>query len=365
MQEIKIQQEVTEKIFSNAVLLNPTIGYWMGRIQQNENDLDAQGVDKAVMKGAEYEAGSKWLIAKSEIDVFTKIRSEQAGFMRGVSFDFPVRAVRFVPVTQLDYVRSYLRDTQARFYQAVDSLINRYDGLKEAQMTKFMVEAQKNIPVDKLPEFQANLAKAYPSKEELRNKFNFGWIEFEWRTSRFNDIKAEENQKFREETQKFLQDCAKDLRKVTAQAATAFMESISNAKGKVNDRSIRAFEGFMDKFQRLNFMGDRELERVIQDARQKFVDIESWNKGEFDERGFAQILSRAVEVGANQGSDIDFVVGRFLDMEAVDEAGDVEVVREEQTRDLGGVEDELSCVHVGEGVGVSEGSSTSVSAVHQ
>lgn len=344
--------EITSQIFKNATLIAPTIGFWHGRQQQDDDDLKAQGVAEQrieALKKSErddsastFTRGFKWLVPKAEIDKFVNVRTSLQSYMNQISYDFPLRGVRFVPLVNVDAVLEQLRERQARFYQLRDDFCVRFPALRDTQIEAYLetckesfeTAAKKKVAAEggELQEaiaaereaYRQHLIKCYPSIDVIRSKFNFDWTVFSWAITNIQAIAQQEGERFRVKMADFLGDCARALRQEVKQAAEGFIEAMQNAKVKVNEKSVDSFRNFLDRFQKLNFMNDFELEQVVKEMRAKFENVDTWNKEDIDIADISATLHRVVEIAQNEGADQDVVAGYIRRIEV-----DLEIPAEE------------------------------------
>lgn len=259
---------LTEEIFSRAVLLSVTMSSWTGKSRQDEDDIRSQGLQAEIedSKGV-FIPGHKYLIDPSRLKPFGWFRSRIDYILKQYSYPFPISGVRFIPKAHISTVLDQLDDLEKDFNAAVEVFCSNIDLYKTEMEQKF-------------PALWPNISKAFPSDESIREKFGVSRCVFTWNQTQIDEISKRESERFLHATRSFMDEASDHFRQATIKAATSFKKALET-DGKVNNRSIKAFKEFIDRFNGLNFFNDKEMENVIEKMKVFMEEEDKWvDKGE-------------------------------------------------------------------------------------
>lgn len=261
-------QKLTEKIFKDAVLMYVSVGFWEGKIQQDEEDIKALGITLDEEKQQIYSPGHKILIPLEHLKPFKRFRSMVMNGLAKWSYTFPVRGVRYIPKAKQEVVEIYLKRMFDKPKNQEEKDSNEKDGIVSWQeMVDEFIEKYPAIMEEvkqKHPDDWPRLEKHYPSVENLRLKFKFIWTRFTWDVARIDgitkEIEGEHRQRMTEMYSDFVRDSIFAFRATVKDAAANF-RAILERDDKINARSINAFNRMLDRFSdpSMNLFRDTEL----------------------------------------------------------------------------------------------------------
>jgi len=259
---------LTEEIFSRAVLLSVTMSSWTGKSRQDADDIRSQGIQSEVEEAKDvFIPGHKYLIEPKRLQPFGWFRSKIDYVLKQYSYPFPISGVRFIPKAHIGTVLDQLDTLERDFNAAVELFCSNIDLYK--------TEMEQKYPV-----LWPNISKAFPSDEAIREKFGVSRCVFTWNQTQIDEISKRESERFLHATRSFMDEASDHFRQATIKAAASFKKALET-DGKVNNRSVKAFKEFIDRFDGLNFFNDKEMESVIEKMKDFMDSEEKWvDKGE-------------------------------------------------------------------------------------
>lgn len=286
----------------DGVVISLHIGYWQGRKALKASDL---GLVEAEVPDI-YQLGQKMLIPIEERNAFRAIETRARLKLENYSFKFFVgSAARFVPIKSLGRVLDELKGHEAEFNEAVDDILSRYD-----QIRREMLEKYSDLR-DKLEPF-------YPSPQALRRKYYFRWSTFQVTTPNGEEAVpealAEEYAQFRDSLRKemegFLDDAVADLRGQVVEKVEPLLKRIESGE-IIRDQTLQSIRGVCDKFEMLNFAGDKTVEQALARLRGAINGSKGEDMKASDLKDKIGKAAEAVLQAATTDSDISKVTGRY------------------------------------------------------
>jgi hypothetical protein len=269
----------TINLFDVGCLVSLKIGAWSGRRMISRADLVSVGIDPSALPTELVNYGRKLLVSKSEIQAITKTEQRARYYLSQYSVPFGIANAFFVPNSLIPDVEHNLKEYKKEFFQTVDSFIVRFNDLK--QQVK-----------DKHPEFfEKCLKKFYPeTPESLRSRFYFDWHLF--KISGINSIEntsseeiSEKNKIIKEKMQKeanlFVTEYVEGMRSEVIRFCdlikcridgTPYGEE-TEAK-KLSPKTLTSFRKYIEKFKMLNIFGDSEIDTLLNQFKDQFLDAE-------------------------------------------------------------------------------------------
>jgi hypothetical protein len=291
----------SQDLFDDGVLIDLNVRHWSGQKKLKAEDLDIS-VDKVPDI---FSLGRKYLVPKESINLFATMDTRARRLVESLSFAFPVGSTRFVPKNVLMELLDKLEDNKADYYHEVEAFINSY----AVQRTEMQAKYYK---------YWASLEPLYPRTQDLWNKFSFGYSIFEMKAPRsFNTtsrrkLKAQDEAMERYRSQlnnqmdNFAQDVVMQLRSDAAELCNNIVEKIKNGDA-VTERSMNVLRKAVEKFEKLNFVGDVRVETMLQDLRSQWL---TQDITEFNRDGFKAALEAVVR-SADNVNDISSVTGTY------------------------------------------------------
>jgi len=258
---------IAPAIFKVGSLLSVTFHGWGGSATLTEPDAEAFGrrQDNEFFKKNQITLVSNELLKR-----FEQERGKMDSFLLKYSLDFPIRGARMVPHGNIQKVIDELRRARTDYEAMARKFIEEeYEAERERRLGTF---EQRN------PGMRERFAAYFPEAAVLAGKFSVSWIFYEIKdVDGLDAIMAEEQNNFRGHMQNYLQDLALEMRRKAAEAAIAFQRAMQKEGGVVRSTSVQAFVDFIDRFERNDFMNDRELREMLASMRTQVTAVENWN----------------------------------------------------------------------------------------
>lgn len=288
-------------LFDDGTLIDLDIRHWSGQKKLKAEDL---GIDIDEVPDI-FSLGRKYLVSKEAINLFACMDARARRLVESLSFAFPVGSTRFVPKNVLMDLMDRLEKSKAEYYREVEAFINNYS-------------VQRREMQEKYYRYWTCLEPYYPSMTELWTKFSFGYSIFEMQAPRSfkattrRKLKAQEEalERYRNQLNAqlddFAQDVVKQLRSDAAKLCNNVVEKIKNGDA-VTERSMNILHRAVEKFEKLNFIGDERVEVMLQNLRVQWLNKEIT---EFNQDGFKNALEAVVR-SADDLNDISAVTGTY------------------------------------------------------
>lgn len=238
----------------------------------------------------------------------------------------PFVNLRFVPYSALQTLLS--GDTENE-KDGLIALKNSFDASVKAFLDDFDNIRQKYIDAmsTKKEEYRAILEKVYPQKDDVADKFFFGWQMFDIRVPNSADSAATETnvddvlahqkalaqtvQQLQQQSLSFVEDSVGILRNNIVDALGQF-NKVLTSNGSVKTSSISAVKKAIQNFRELNFANDKSLEQILKDFETKLGETRTIPKDQGDVK---TALSQCVTNVINQTrglNNIDSITGQLL-----------------------------------------------------
>jgi len=305
-------------LFDVGCLFNLNIGTWSGRKMLTNDDLIKVGIDPSGLPKDIVNYGRKLLVPKSELQVMTKIEQRARSYLANWSVPFGAVNSHFVPAKMLPTVEQHLKDLEKEFFVAVDSFVGRFQDMKNTIQERhgdFWEKCLKNH---------------YPSNPQgLREKFKFEWFTFE--IAGMNSVQESsieelmgtdkvkqerlktQRQKMENEVGNFVGEYVDVMRKETIEFCELMTARVNNRPYKDEDkakqltpRSLSMFKRYVDRFRQMNIFGDEEIEGMLVEFRDKFLDVgtaPSDLEGSNIKQGITETLAAIRAKAVEQGED--------------------------------------------------------------
>ena len=143
-----------EDIFTDGVLIDLNIGFWLARAGNTTSDLSIEEKVPDFVVGL----GTKRLVPKDLYDSWVQIIAAARYAVRKDSFVFPLGETCFVPVDRLPAIEARLLELQKEFFSARDYLERHFSTIRDEYISKQPAKHRDN------------LRAIYPSSEEARSR---------------------------------------------------------------------------------------------------------------------------------------------------------------------------------------------------
>jgi hypothetical protein len=300
--------------------------------------LEAKDVAEA------YHLGRKMLVPDRIIAAFRKVEGHARAVVQNSSF--PYGSNRFVPKRKLPEVQKQLKEDQAQYNALVDDLVLNYDKYR-AEMRPIYLEAAETAYINQTPEsqtfgperdleaekrafidaFMARIATFYPPVETIARKFSLDWTVWGATMPSLDGSDGQDLVLNEEERRQLAEDCNRQthaklesfvdsvvgkLRAETVEVCGRVADSIISGK-VINSRTIQSLRNFIDRFKGLNFIGDADIEKELDNLRTEFLDGADQETLVSDEEMKTQLKTRlsAIKTAAENISDLSSVTGQY------------------------------------------------------
>jgi len=310
-------------LFEVGCLVNLKIGMWSGRKMLTRSDLVRVGYDPDHLPADVVNLGRKLMVPKSELQSLTQIEQRARKALERWSVPFGIANAHFVPATMLPTVEAQIAELKEEFFQRVDSFIARFDDLVSTVKSSH-------------PDFWEKCLKGhYPhNPQALRAKFTFEWYTFkiagmgsieeasvtdiiaeqQVRDERASELRAQ----MQTEVGKFVGEYVSSMRDETTRFCDLMTARINGVpfgdetdSKRLTPKSIACFRKYVDRFLQMNIFGDKEIEDMLVQFRDTFLDhgvgpkdFESANIKSGVTKALEAIRTKAASEGANSGQFI-------------------------------------------------------------
>ena len=296
----------TINLFDVGCLINLKITTWSARKMVNRNDLIAVGYDPDKLPIEIVNLGRKLLVPRSEIQALTQVEQRARKSVERFSVPFGIASAHFIPIKLLPTTEQQLKELKKEFFTRIDSFITRFDDLV-------------NTVKQSHPEFWEKCLKGnYPANpKELRNHFQFDWFIFKIaglgsiEKTNVNEIIAnqkvqdERTQELRTQMQsevsEFVGEYITSMRNETVRFCDLIAARINGRPygdesdiKKLTPKSLSCFRRYIDRFRSMNIFNDNEVEKMLSEFRNNFLDSETTPK-DFESATVKDSITKALE----------------------------------------------------------------------
>jgi hypothetical protein len=274
-------------IFKDGLLVDVDVSFWSGAKVLKAEDL---GLKDNEVAGA-YKLGRKLLIPQEVIRQFRTIEGRARRVVDENSFPFPIGGARFIPKRKFKLVEETLKGYKEQYFALVESLIENYDEYRVQMLpvyqqaaetayltqtpsgvTEFSMEDRETEKAQFIEAFMNRIASYYPPAQSLRAKFALNWSVYEIAIPRMN--KQGEGNEYLEPIHNKIDGFIDDVVKVLRHETVAICSRITNnmKEGKIiRTRTIQSLSNFIERFEDLNFVGDKEVEDRLSSLRKDIL----------------------------------------------------------------------------------------------
>lgn len=313
----------TINLFDVGALVNLKITTWSARKMITRADLVRVGYDPDSLPEEICNLGRKLLVPKSEIQSLTQIEQRARKALERFSVPFGIASAHFIPIKLLPTVEQQLKELKKEFFTRIDSFITRFSDLIQAVKTSH-------------PDFWEKCLKNHypPNPKALRSYFQFNWYIF--KISGMDSIKEttidevvskqkvqdERTQELRNQMQVevggFVEEYVCTMRNETIRFCN-LMEARINGKAfgdeneakRLTPKSIACFRSYLDRFRQMNIFGDNEVEKMLSEFRDTFLDSNIAPK-DFESATIKNSVTQALEAIRNKAALEGSSSSRFI-----------------------------------------------------
>lgn len=271
-------------LFDLGCLVQVSVGMWSARKMLTKADLQKVGVDPTGVPDDICNLGRKILVPKEEIAKFTSIEQQARSFLGRWAFQFGIGSAYFVPATALPDVQDRLEALKNEYMKAVDSFIGRFEQMKET------IQARH-------PEFWSRCLRPHYPRDatSLRERFYFKYFVFKVAGLGETEATSVEEavamhaaiqertrllkEQMSQEVGEFVEQAVSTLRTETVRFCDLVMARVNGMPmdgeeepKKLTGRSLVCFKKYVDWFQQMNLFGDNQIESMLSEFRQTYLD---------------------------------------------------------------------------------------------
>jgi hypothetical protein len=328
-----------QNLFNDGYLVDLNVSYWSAARKLREEDMGLEDVSEA------FSLGKKLLIPYNVMHAFKLIESRARALIDKSSFKFPIGSARFIPKRKFVKVIEELKKFQADYKALVTDLVENYQKYRDlmrpiyekaaddAYKTKLSQSGSQQTELlhdDKqafISQFMARIEACYPPVGSLKSKFAIDLAMFEVALPKIREGDASEvansleiqqqvADEYRTQMKNKITSFVDDVVGVLRQEAIDMCKHISTniAEGKViKSTTLQTITTFIDKFQDMNFVGDKTIEASLDSLRKEILDVHPASA--FSDNEELKIeLQRRLNLIADQAAsttDINTVSGEY------------------------------------------------------
>ncbi|MDA1257859.1 MAG: DUF3150 domain-containing protein [Chloroflexi bacterium] len=267
-----------------GVLINVSVRYWRAAKKLKAEDL---GLDPDDVTDRLISLGHKKLLPREAMAAFALIESRTHALVDANTFPFLNGLGHFLPNRRLEEVTSRLKALEHEFDAARAEFTSRYADLR-VQASRDWWEAARKLVSDP-DRLVATIEDAFPQPSRMDRYFGFTADLFqitvpERLQSELVDladqtelvrarqqVAAEARAKISAGVECFVGDCVASMREQTAQLCNEMLGSFRDGKTGIHQKTLNRLVNFIDQFKSLNFAGDQDLERRLEEVRKQFL----------------------------------------------------------------------------------------------
>jgi hypothetical protein len=324
-----------EKLFREGVLIDVDVRKWTGSKILIAEDLGLKPEDVSKV----FTLGHVDLVPKKVISVFKYIEGKARTLIDKNSHPFPFGSARFVTKKCFVKVLAELKELKAQYEAEIDSLILNYDTYREEMQASYREAAEKAY-INQAPstvEFGPNDLDAQKESfindylarinsyaipvDQLRSRFSLDWGVYSMALPSMNV--GDGNQVVMDETTRqeiakdcrtkilnFMDDVVTVMRSETVQVCARVRDAIVSGR-VINSRTIQSLRDFIERYSDLNFLGDGEIGKQLEDLRKGLLDGHDDLAENEDLKTQLKATLASIVDRAGNFTDINSVTGEF------------------------------------------------------
>jgi len=266
-----------------GVLISVSVRYWRARKKLNPEDL---GLQREQIDNRLISLGHKRLLPKERMQRLALLEGRAHALVEENTFPFLNGVARYLPNTKLEQVTGKLNDLQSDFEHEQRVFLSQYTQLREGAVGEWR-DVAENLVED--PErLVAVIEHAFPPADVMPRYFGFDIRMFQIAVPDVPQTELIElgtqqeimaarqratesaRQEIDRSCRNFIADCVSTLREQTAQLCTEMLATITSSES-VHQKTLNRLVKFVDHFRQLNFTGDVEMERQLENVREQFL----------------------------------------------------------------------------------------------
>jgi hypothetical protein len=272
---------ILQALTREGVLINVSVRYWRAskKLEPEDLGLNAASLDERLIS-----LGRKRLLPKDALSEFALLESRAHALVESSSFPFLGGIAKFLPNRKLSSTCAELEGLRDEFSAARQRFKDAYAGLRENAVDEWR-QLARELSLD-AGSVIAKIEASYPEPSALDRYFGFDVHLYQVRApealeaecvslaDQENVIEARRKaaetaaSQMSRESESFVAECVATLRQEAAQLCEDMLGSIETGKTEgVHQKTLNRLLRFIEDFKQLNFAGDAEFERVLENAR--------------------------------------------------------------------------------------------------
>ena len=236
--------------FEEMVAIQLAVRSWPGQAKLSAEDLGLKEDEVPEI----FRLGNKRLYPEEWRQTFNLLAGKARSYLNDNSFPFVVEYVRAIPKRNLARMVERLEELKAEYLAKADEFVAHYEAIQDHLREKYS-------------DIWPRLAPHYPTKAQLRRKFDFFWSVFDIKGAEIKEGSAPEiiaayeqaRNDLQERYQEMVEEAVIYLRKKVLEVVTNLSGRLKEGRIVRNDtlESVRRVEGW---FKDLNIFGDTKVE---------------------------------------------------------------------------------------------------------
>jgi hypothetical protein len=293
-------------LFAEGVLVDIDCGYWSGMKKLQAKDL---GLNEDELPEV-FSLGRKRLVPTEALSDIRHLEGRARDTVDAHSFKFPIGKAAFVPIRRFGDLAKILDDIKEQFDRAAARFCREYEEYQNAVRKEYRTAADLAYEIytsrhgGKAPKekfvtgFLAAIEAAYPTVSNIRARFHFSWSVFEIslpgrhsakrvevaaaraESAKVAEIErqkgvevqaaaAEYRRRVEEKIGEFVGTVVVELRQRVIDTARRIADLARN--GNLRSSSIDSLKEFVERFRDLNFAGDSDIEKRLDDLKKNVL----------------------------------------------------------------------------------------------
>jgi len=288
--------------FEEMVAIQLAVRSWPGQAKLSAEDLGLKEEEVPEI----FRLGNKRLYPEEWRQVFGALANKARSYLNDHSYPFVVEYVRAIPKRNLARMVKRLEELKADYLARAEEFVAHYEAIQEQWREKY-------------PDIWPRLAPHYPTKSQLRRRFDFYWSVFELRGAEVKEGSAPEiieayeraRQDLKARYEEMVEEAVVYLRKKVLEVVTNLSARLKDGRIVRNDtlESVRRVEGW---FKDLNIFGDTRVEEALTNLRASLngTDYEVLKDNEALKQQLAGLADQVAAV-AGKLDDVSVISGNY------------------------------------------------------
>lgn len=301
--------EIPKSLFQDNTIIAVEFNCWSGVATVREGDEEIFGSRN--FDADFFKRGGVILCDKEMLKVFQNRQARLANWLdeKANGQKLPVISGRMFKNEMVPEVVEQILDCKRDIDEIRRIFLDKFPEEKAFRINQFNA---------KHPEAYGRLDAYYEDIKDLGKKFDVNYWPFGLTdTAAYSDILDDERNTFRANCRLLMEQTAANFRKSVVDAALSFKAGMDRASGTesgiVHARSVKAFQDFLERIERNDFLNDKQMHDMLSDMKHKVFNIASWDV-KSDEEAMVSIkahLDEIVSLGSQEGA-ISVVVENYI-----------------------------------------------------